>query len=487
MSAPPPPPGPPGPAPAPAGRPRATALVVALLSLLGFGLLQAADPRLADYDAWFHIRYADLLRTRGPWMDFPWMPHTFFAEGWVDHQFLYHLALVPFTLLGDLRVGAKASAAVFASAAVTVFSVVLHRRGVRWPVLWAAVLVAGSRFFVVRMMMPRTQALSLALLLGGWLLAVEGRRRALALLGFAYGWTYHVAAMLVPTVVSTALPPDRRADPARRWGPVAVAALAVGAGLVLTPYLPRSVAYFWLHAVEKVGNQRALEVGAEWFPINSRLLLQHVAPAAAVGLIALGGALLRGTKARRDTLSALLLAAGWCAAALWSQKWIEMAVPFSILAAALLFRDARLPPALLLWAPVVAVWNGVQAVQHVHDTVPPPARLARVGAVLAADPGPVFHPDWTDFSELFFHAPDCTFTVGLDPTFLAAADPARYKLMDAILKGQVPDISGAVTAGWGARWVVLTDPALATIAAADGGLELVVDDGAATLWRVRPQ
>lgn len=462
-----------------------TALATLLLSLIGFGLLQAADPRLADYDAWFHIRYAALLREHGPWLDFPWMPHTFFAEGWVDHQFLYHLLLVPFTVLGDLRVAAKASAVVFASAAVTAFSVVLHRRGVRWPVLWALVLLAGSRFFVVRMMMPRTQALSLALLLGGWLLAVEGRHKALAWLGFAYGWTYHVAAMLVPTALSTALPPDPGGHDRRRWGPVLVAAVAVGAGLLLTPYFPRSLAYFWLHAVEKVGNQRALEVGAEWFPINTRLFLQHLAPLLLVGLLAVGAALLRGARARRDTLSALILAVGWLGAALWSQKWIEMAVPFGVLAAALLARDAGLSPLWLLWAPAVAVWNGTQAVQHVHDTVPHPDRLARIGAALAAEPGPVFHPDWTDFSELFFHAPECTFTVGLDPTFLAASDPARYRLMDGVLKGKVPDISGAVTAAWGARWVVLTDPQLAVIASQDVGLELVVEDGQATLWRVR--
>ncbi len=462
-----------------------TAAVVALITGVWFAALQAADPRLADYDAWFHIRYAWLLRQHGPWMDFPWMPHTFFAEGWVDHQFLYHVLLVPFTYVSDLRVGAKASAVAFSTLAVTVFSVVLHRRQVRWPVLWALVLLAGSRFFVVRMLMPRTQALSLALLLAGWLLAVERRGRALAVLGVAYGWTYHVAAMLVPTALSTALPPDPGGHDRVRWAPVAIAALAVAAGLVLTPYFPRTVTYFWLHAVEKVSNQGGLEVGAEWFPINSRLLLLHTAPALGVGLLAIGAALMRGVKARRDTLSALILAVGWTGLALWSQKWIEMAVPFALLASALLARDAGLHPGWLLWAPIVMLWNGQQAVQHVRDTVPAPDRLATIGAALEASPGAVFHPDWTDFSELFYYAPSCTFTVGLDPTFLASADPARYRLIDAMLDGKVPDISGAAKAGWQADWVVLTSAPLRTIAAEDPGLELVIDDGESTLWRVR--
>ena len=462
-----------------------TVVTAFLLTLAGFGALQAADPRLADYDAWFHIRYAWLLRQHGPWLDFPWMPHTFFAEGWVDHQWLYHLALVPFTFFDDLRVGAKASAAVFSALATALFAAVLHRRQVRWPLLWAVVLIAGSRFLVVRLLMPRTQALSLAFLLGTWLLATERKSRALTALGFLYGWTYHVAAMAVPTTLATVLPAQDH-PLRRRAGLVGLASVGVVGGLLLTPYFPRSAEYFWLHVVEKVANQRQLEVGAEWFPVQSRLWLQHVAPAVAVGLTALGAALVRGVRAERDTLSAGVLAVGWLMLALWSQKWIEVAVPFGLLFAALLWRDARLSPAWLLWTPLVAAWNGVQAVDHVRSTVPPHDRLARIGAVLEAQPGAVFHPDWTDFSELYYYAPSCTFTVGLDPTFLAAADPSRYRLMDGILKGKVPDISGAVTAAWAADWVVLTDPALAPIAAADPGLTLVLEDGRSTLWRVEP-
>ena len=461
-----------------------TGIAVALMCLVYFSVLQAMDPRLADYDSWFHIRYAWLLRQHGPWMDFPWMPHSFFADGFVDHQWLYHVLLVPFTFVEDLRVGAKASAVALSSLAVTAFSVVLHRRGVRWPVLWAVVLLAGSRFLTVRLMMPRTQALSLAFLLLGWLMATEKNIRGLGIVGFLYGWSYHVSAMLGPTALATVLPPQD--SPWRaRITLVAVAGVAIVAGLLFTPHFPRSAEYFFLHVVEKVANERQLEVGAEWFPIQSRLLLQHTAPALAVGVAAIGAALFKGVKARTDTLSALILTLGWCGLSMWSQKWIEVAVPFGLLFAALLWRDVGLSPKWLLWAPLIAVWNGAQAVDHVQTTVPAHDRLAKVGAALAADPGPVFHPDWTDFSELFYYAPTCTYTVGLDPTFLAASDPARYKLMDAILKGKVPDISGAVSAGWGAKWVVLTDPSLAAVAAQDPGLTLALEDGSATLWQVR--
>ena len=208
------------------------AAAVALMCLVYFGVLQAMDPRLADYDSWFHIRYAWLLRQHGPWMDFPWMPHSFFADGFVDHQWLYHVLLVPFTFVEDLRVGAKASAVALSSFAVTAFSVVLHRRGVRWPVLWAVVLLAGSRFLTVRLMMPRTQALSLAFLLLGWLMATEKNIRGLGIVGFLYGWSYHVSAMLGPTALATVLPPQDSPWRARiTLGQCMGSALALSAGL----------------------------------------------------------------------------------------------------------------------------------------------------------------------------------------------------------------------------------------------------------------
>lgn len=472
--------------------PRRTLFAVFLGSLAWFAALQVADPRVADPDAYFHIRYAALLAERGPWMEFPWMPHTVFDAGWVDHQWLYHVLLVPFALVGesafgDLAVGAKASAAVFAAAAVTTFTAVVARRGVSAPWVWALVLLAASRFLTVRLMMPRTQAVSLCLLLAGWGLAVEGRSRALGMLGFVYGWTYHVAAMLVPTVFSAALAPGPApaAGPRFPLRPTLYAGLGVAAGLLFTPYFPRTAGFFWLHAVEKVGNARGLEVGAEWQPIATSLFLAHVAPAAVVVTAALAGFVLSPRRAQRDTVSAGILLLGWSVAAASSQKWIELMVPFGVLYAALAWRDLRWSVAWLAWAPAVAVVNGLQAVEHVRATVAPAGRLSTIGARLAAEPGAVVHPDWTDFAELYYHAPECTFVVGLDPTFLAAADPGRARLLDGMVHGRVADLSGASRAAWNARWLVITTPGLAAIAEADPGLRRVIDEGGASLWRVR--
>ncbi|MFZ5480673.1 MAG: hypothetical protein ACOZNI_28180, partial [Myxococcota bacterium] len=346
--------------------------------------------------------------------------------------------------------------------------------GVGRPWLWTIALLGASRFLDDRLLMPRTQALSLAFLLAGVAIARAGRPRWLLPLGFAFAWTYHLSAMLVPVALVVGL---ARAD----VRPALWAALGVAAGFVLHPQSPRTLEFFWLHAVEKVLNPTGQAVGAEWMPTDTATWLVHTAPVWLwAGWIALRA---RGTAA--DTKALALLAAGWLAASCFAVKWLEYGVPFAMLALASLWRDAR-ASTLPLWLGVpLAVWNGQQALAHVRETLPPADRLAPVAAALPAEGCRVFHADWTDFSELFFHAPQCALTVGLDPHFLSAGDPKRARLVEAALAGQVERVGDMAADAFGATHVLTTSEPMRARAAADPRLELLVDEHGAQLWAVR--
>ena len=445
-----------------------------LFALLTFGVLHALDPRLADYDGYFHIRFASL----GPmaWMgsDFPWMPHSVFADGhWVDHQLLFHALQWPFTLAFDALTAAHVSAAVFAALAVAAWTWALHRRGVPGAWMWSLALLGASRFFVDRMLMPRTQALSLALMMVGLALALEARLLAVAAVGFGFAWTYHVSALLIPIAGMAALL-------TRDWRVLAAGTAGVVAGFVLHPQSPDTLSFFWLHAVEKVLNPGNEAVGAEWMAAPPLAWAVHTAPVLVLLLSLLPG--LRRTGAETRLLG--LFGLGWLALSLGAVKWVEYAVPFLVFAAALAWRDlGRSPRWALLFVPLIA-FNGWQTMLHVQGTLPPVERLQGVAEALPAEDCAVFHADWTDFSELFFHAPQCSYVVGLDPHFLSAADPRRHELVEAALAGQVSELGRMAEEAFGAGWVVTTNPAMRHRAMADERLELVHEDEHGGLWRV---
>src|SRR5262249_26597516 len=124
-----------------AAKPRgAPALECAAAFLLSLGLMlwiQFASPAIIGNDAYYHIRWSRMLRASAPHLPaFTWLPLTVLrASDFVDQHFLFHVALAPFTF-GDLRIGAKLAAPLFAALAMTsLFSLLaIYRVRNRW--LW---------------------------------------------------------------------------------------------------------------------------------------------------------------------------------------------------------------------------------------------------------------------------------------------------------------------------------------------------------------
>ena len=446
----------------------------ALVGLLFFGLLHALEPRLADYDGYFHVRFASL--GPGAWAghDFPWMPFGVFADGrWVDHQLLFHAMLWPFALVLPLLAAAHAGALAFATLACAAFGWLLERLRVPHPEVWTLALLGASRFFDNRLLMPRTQSVSLAFLFVGLGLALERRWRPLVVLGFLFAWTYHLAPVLVVVALAAAIGH-------RDLRPAAAAGAGVLAGWTLHPQAPRTFEFFWLHAVEKVINASNQAVGAEWLPIDTRTWMVH----AVVPFVLVAVGLLRSPIRAPDARATAALAALWTVAAMSSVKWLEYAVPFTTILAAVLWREGGIAPRLLLPLGLLAAWNGQQVLEHVRAGTPPADRLAALAAQLPETDCHVFHADWTDFSELFYWAPQCSLVVGLDPHFLSAGDPTRAALVEAALAGRVAEVGTLAEDLFGARFVVATSAPLRAACDADEHLERIYADDRAALYEV---
>jgi hypothetical protein len=98
----------------------------------------------------------------------------------------------------------------------------------------------------------------------------------------------------------------------------------------------------------------------------------------------------------------------------------------------------------------------------------------------------IFQTDWDDFTRLFYYNPANIYTVGLDPTYLQLADPARWDAWVAITRGRVESPSTAIREQFGAAYVVsdLRHGDFAAQADRDPGLRLVYRDDNALVWQV---
>ena len=74
---------------------------VFLLAILCLGWTAFGSEKIAGPDGFFHIAYAKwLFETQDPNL-YPWMPLSIFSDiGWVDHEFFFHVLLIPFSQFG---------------------------------------------------------------------------------------------------------------------------------------------------------------------------------------------------------------------------------------------------------------------------------------------------------------------------------------------------------------------------------------------------
>src|SRR5207244_12968646 len=81
------------------------AVPIFLLSVLLFAYIQFAGPNIVDYDGYYHIKMAQLIREEGIPTPFPWLPYTVLSEDrYTDHHLLFHILQVPFTFICVLRI-----------------------------------------------------------------------------------------------------------------------------------------------------------------------------------------------------------------------------------------------------------------------------------------------------------------------------------------------------------------------------------------------
>ncbi|HEY6328672.1 MAG TPA: hypothetical protein VI756_05000 [Blastocatellia bacterium] len=478
-------------------------LILAVMAKIEFG-----GPAILDNDGYYHIRWSKMLRESAPHLpSFTWLPLTTLnASHYVDHHFLFHVFLMPFTF-GDLRIGAKLAAVLFSSLALTslFFLLVAYRVPYRW--LWLVPLVASSEPFLYRMSMTRAPSLSVVLLALGAYLILKRRWVWLGIAGYLFVLLYSLFPLLFAFagIYSIAVYlADRRID---LWAPLA-AGSGILAGLIANPYFPKNLILFKEHLLDKLTSNYSVDVGIEWYPYDTWVIVTGSAVAFILFLVALFFFEFKNSRQDIKPLFFLLISTMLLVLAFKSRRFIEYWPPFSVLGAAFTIAP-RIAESRFL--PIRRVRDGViGALAAAAVTVVMIVALAfnvfEARKDVAAEPSPyayrgacewlktntpegsmVFNTDWDEFPELFYYDPHNKYIAGLDPTYLYDEDHDLWKTYADVTLGNVDDPGPVIRDRFGANYVFTSSEQSDFKQAADdsGGFETVYSDQYATVMRVR--
>ncbi len=488
-------------------------LTLLLLFMLGMALIQFVTPDMPDNDGFYHIKLAWLMRTEGLKPDFPWLPLSILnPREFYDHHFLFHVALIPFTF-GDLRVGAKWSAVIFSSLAFLAIWFLFHRQKVPFAWLWALALLGISDAFLYRMSIARAQSLSLAFLAIGLAWLLEGKYKHLAVLSFVYVWFYDafplMLALAMLHLLAVALI-ERRLE----YKSLLFVAGGLVLGMIINPYFPENILFSYRHMLPKLADATSVSVGNEWFPYDTKQILDNSLPsliAFASGIFALG---LSPRKMDVRTAFALLLSLLFGLMLFQARRFVEYFPPFALIFAAFawspLFLDFmpapvssadsprqripialrnRLPGILLLLGVAVSIAVTVPPARDALNRSKPYDLYAGASTWLRENTSVgerVFQTDWDDFPRLFFYNTHNTYLIGLDPTYMQLYDPALYDLWVDITKGDVENPSQVIAEIFDSRYIHtdLNHTGFLAAARKDPGLKEVYRDGDAVIFEV---
>jgi asparagine N-glycosylation enzyme membrane subunit Stt3 len=466
--------------------------------MIGMASIEFATPDLPDNDGFYHIKFASLMREEGLKPKFNWLPLTILNEkDFYDHHFLFHAALIPFTF-GDLRLGAKWAAVIFASLAFLAVWFLFRRQKIPHAWLWAAALLGISDAFLYRMSVTRAQSLSLAVLALAFVLLLENKHKHLAVLSFVFVWMYNafplILALAALHFLAVAMV-ERRFE----FRPLLFVSGGIAVGSIINLYFPQNIIFSYNHMLPKLMDATSVRVGNEWFPYETKQLLENSLPALiafASGIFALG---FSGKKMDVRTAFALLASLLFGVMLFQARRFVEYFPPFALIFAAFTWtplfslqvdpRSSRLAPSLLGLAVVLSITVSIPRAREAIRASKPYDLYAGASAWLEANTpagARVFQTDWDDFPRLFFYNTHNTYLIGLDPTYMQLYDPNLYALWVEITKGNVDSPSQLILETFGARYVHtdLNHTGFLRAAREDEGLKEVYRDDQAVIFEV---
>jgi hypothetical protein len=436
-------------------------VVIFFLSAALFYLWQFRTPFLPENDGYYHIKFADLMRTQGFIRDFPWAEWSLWFKNFSDKEFLFHVYLIPFTAIFDnLHTAAKVATVLLASVAVTSFYVILLLNKVRWAALWWFLLMSSGGYFLYRANVPRPQVLSIALCLWSIHFILNNKRIALAVLCFLYtsAYTGYILPFIFSCTVSGYL---LFFEKEFEWKTPLTVLAATAAGMVFHPYFPDNITMFWVQNfyVLWMGTNGSvdLKMGGEFRPMDTKKMLEVITSVLIPFFLAFLVSLKGSIKADKKTRALFMVALSLIVLTMTSKRFAEYSVPVTLWFCAAFFnpffsqydlkalwRKRAARTALIVFGACLVL--GLLFVRSYRDVARQYSAEEsgfKAPALYVKEHAPkgslIYTCDWDDTPEIFFYNSDNNYPVFLDPNFMYVWNPDFWQKWFRVSNGMEGD------------------------------------------------
>jgi len=473
--------------------------LVFVIALVLFSWLQVS-PALPEPDSFYHAKVATILSEGKVLKSFPWLQETNLKENFVDHHFLYHLFLAPFVRLTDPLIGVKVATVIFSSLLVLAVYWLFKKFQLKFPLLFLLFLLT-SQPWLFRASLVKAPAVFLIFFILAFYLLVHQKWLALFTVSFLSVWLYAGWPLLlvlaaVYLLVSWLLGRFRLEDSiwykikqifkskkqTVSWKGLGYVAAGLMGGLVVNPYFPANLNFYWQQIVKiaLVNYQTVIGVGGEWYPYGFMNLISDAPLVCALLVVSLLLFALTFKKQSIYTWVFLILTLAFFVLTLKSRRQVEFFIPLAVIFSAFCFSDyfkrlSRFHLGVLMHPSWQIFFSLIILVFGLGFALQIPTGLAKVkadmqsgrpldhyqasgGWLKANTPrnSIVFNTDWDDFPALFYQNSHNFYLTGLDPTFMYERDNQKYRqYADITLGNQYRDLKRLIKNEFKADYVFL--------------------------------
>ena len=457
-----------------------------ILTFLYYSFLQYNN-YIGDPDGFYHAKITLFLREGILLKSLPWMQLSTLKENFTDHQFLYHLILIPFTFLKNPLVGIKIATVFFASSMVTTFYWLLKKFKIIWPWLFS-ILFLTMEGLSFRLSLIKTNALSL-LIIYLLIYALFFRKyKLLFALGFLFvylygGWPlallilffYFLADFIYKKIHGNKLKifwkkiiyffNKKNLESTNNLKLIIIIFLGILSGLIINPYWPHNI-YFYYQQIIQIGiinlGQQFI-VGSEWYGSSLGNIVASAPHLFIFANLIWITFVFKIKKASQKTWFAFLLSFFFLLMTIKSSRYIEYFWPLTMFFIASGITDLK---KIITWQKIKKDYWQKQnkylkmylfsilfvffltiipsLIKNSLKTKIPsnwPINKFRQSALWlknnTAEKEIIFHSSWSDWPLLFYYNTNNYYLIGLDPTFMYNFDNELQELYIDITTGKI--------------------------------------------------